>query len=505
MVQRIGGPGGRVHLDIETDDVEAEVARLEALGAEKRVQKVRIVVGHAETRLVSCSAWYGCRTRRRSRATLGQLALAAPESPCAARPAGTCSSVPAAWGSRRAPRPAGRHGAPGGGTGCRSLAVRLSQLSTEAVTRWSSECTRCRRECRRGGPGRRPRSVAASLQGGQAVDVEEPWDPASGRRGAGAARPGSEHGRVDHHHVPRRRPERGTWCRRRRPARHRRLPSRSMLPAMTRTRGSEMSAGRRRAHAPRRRGSLDARAVALPPGAAQRSRTRTGTSVSYGPAGGASAPMTSQDGRPPSGWPHPGRTRRRAASPRPARSSGPGPPEPDPAPGRWSGGPRSSRDNSTRWPGRARSPNPWLRLSTHPAQDGVDDGSPGATRTSSTVVDTAGGAGMRAQPDLVGAAQPEGRLRHLVSIRPRVWRSTSQSQARCMRQDPYTSSVTRLRSRAIEVWIWSASPGPRHAGPGPADRWRAKRRGPIPACRRQGRGRGLVVAASEPPGPRTVR
>ena len=39
MVQRIGGPA-RVHLDIETDDVEAEVARLEALGA-RRLQKVR--------------------------------------------------------------------------------------------------------------------------------------------------------------------------------------------------------------------------------------------------------------------------------------------------------------------------------------------------------------------------------------------------------------------------------------------------------------------------------
>lgn len=32
MVQRIEGPA-RVHLDIETDDVEAEVARLERLGA----------------------------------------------------------------------------------------------------------------------------------------------------------------------------------------------------------------------------------------------------------------------------------------------------------------------------------------------------------------------------------------------------------------------------------------------------------------------------------------
>jgi catechol 2,3-dioxygenase-like lactoylglutathione lyase family enzyme len=34
MVQRVGAPG-RVHLDVETDDVEAEVRRLEALGAER--------------------------------------------------------------------------------------------------------------------------------------------------------------------------------------------------------------------------------------------------------------------------------------------------------------------------------------------------------------------------------------------------------------------------------------------------------------------------------------
>jgi Glyoxalase-like domain len=39
MVQRVGA-AGRVHLDIETDDVEAEVSRLEKLGA-ARVQKVR--------------------------------------------------------------------------------------------------------------------------------------------------------------------------------------------------------------------------------------------------------------------------------------------------------------------------------------------------------------------------------------------------------------------------------------------------------------------------------
>jgi hypothetical protein len=39
FVQRVGDPGPRVHLDIETDDIEAEVARLEGLGAE-RVEQV---------------------------------------------------------------------------------------------------------------------------------------------------------------------------------------------------------------------------------------------------------------------------------------------------------------------------------------------------------------------------------------------------------------------------------------------------------------------------------
>jgi hypothetical protein len=39
LLQRVGAPA-RVHLDIETDDVEAEVRRLEALGAE-RVGQVR--------------------------------------------------------------------------------------------------------------------------------------------------------------------------------------------------------------------------------------------------------------------------------------------------------------------------------------------------------------------------------------------------------------------------------------------------------------------------------
>ncbi|MDQ6615827.1 MAG: hypothetical protein M3083_14080 [Actinomycetota bacterium] len=39
MVQRVGA-APRVHLDIETDDIEAEVRRLEALGAE-RVEQIR--------------------------------------------------------------------------------------------------------------------------------------------------------------------------------------------------------------------------------------------------------------------------------------------------------------------------------------------------------------------------------------------------------------------------------------------------------------------------------
>jgi hypothetical protein len=39
MVQRVGAPA-RLHLDIETDDVEAEVSRLEGLGA-ARLEKIR--------------------------------------------------------------------------------------------------------------------------------------------------------------------------------------------------------------------------------------------------------------------------------------------------------------------------------------------------------------------------------------------------------------------------------------------------------------------------------
>jgi len=40
LVQRLGDGAARVHLDIRTDDLEAEVTRLEALGAE-RVRRVK--------------------------------------------------------------------------------------------------------------------------------------------------------------------------------------------------------------------------------------------------------------------------------------------------------------------------------------------------------------------------------------------------------------------------------------------------------------------------------
>lgn len=39
LLQRVSHPS-RVHLDIETDDIEAETARLEALGA-KRIEKIK--------------------------------------------------------------------------------------------------------------------------------------------------------------------------------------------------------------------------------------------------------------------------------------------------------------------------------------------------------------------------------------------------------------------------------------------------------------------------------
>ena len=40
LVQRLGDGPARVHLDFHTDDLEAEVARLEALGAQ-RVEKIK--------------------------------------------------------------------------------------------------------------------------------------------------------------------------------------------------------------------------------------------------------------------------------------------------------------------------------------------------------------------------------------------------------------------------------------------------------------------------------
>jgi len=38
IIQRIGGSQSRLHVDIHTDDLEAEIARLEALGAKRQFQ-----------------------------------------------------------------------------------------------------------------------------------------------------------------------------------------------------------------------------------------------------------------------------------------------------------------------------------------------------------------------------------------------------------------------------------------------------------------------------------
>lgn len=38
LIQQLGGGDARVHLDVHTDDLEAEVARLERLGAERAEQ-----------------------------------------------------------------------------------------------------------------------------------------------------------------------------------------------------------------------------------------------------------------------------------------------------------------------------------------------------------------------------------------------------------------------------------------------------------------------------------
>ncbi len=46
FVQRLGEGGARLHLDVETDDVEAEVTRLEALGADAG-RADPLMVGHA--------------------------------------------------------------------------------------------------------------------------------------------------------------------------------------------------------------------------------------------------------------------------------------------------------------------------------------------------------------------------------------------------------------------------------------------------------------------------
>jgi predicted enzyme related to lactoylglutathione lyase len=54
MVQAVGDPSPRVHLDIETDDVEAEVARLTALGGREVARHHTWVVMHDPVGTVFC-------------------------------------------------------------------------------------------------------------------------------------------------------------------------------------------------------------------------------------------------------------------------------------------------------------------------------------------------------------------------------------------------------------------------------------------------------------------
>jgi hypothetical protein len=54
FVQRVGDDQPRVHLDIETDDLEAEVVRLEGLGAERVAQVESWWVMRDPTGLVFC-------------------------------------------------------------------------------------------------------------------------------------------------------------------------------------------------------------------------------------------------------------------------------------------------------------------------------------------------------------------------------------------------------------------------------------------------------------------
>lgn len=54
MIQATGDPGPRIHLDIETDDIEAEVARLSALGATEIDRQHSWVIMHDPAGTVFC-------------------------------------------------------------------------------------------------------------------------------------------------------------------------------------------------------------------------------------------------------------------------------------------------------------------------------------------------------------------------------------------------------------------------------------------------------------------
>lgn len=70
LVQKTGGGEARVHIDIHTDDLDAEVARLEELGAERVEQHDRWWVMRDPAGLVFCvvndpdARWDGENVRR---------------------------------------------------------------------------------------------------------------------------------------------------------------------------------------------------------------------------------------------------------------------------------------------------------------------------------------------------------------------------------------------------------------------------------------------------------
>ena len=176
-------------------------------------------------------------------------------------------SVPAAWGSRRAPRPQRTPRVARRVDGL-ELGVGVGQPRVDADrSRRGRACRPRRRACRRGAPARRRRR--AGRAGGRPGGRRRRPRSASGRRAGGAGRPRPEHGAStstrsnDPGRNGGRRPSATTTGTRVGG------PVRPALPATSPARaGADVGGHHARRPSP-------ASAVALPPGAAQRSATRS--------------------------------------------------------------------------------------------------------------------------------------------------------------------------------------------------------------------------------------